>query len=432
MKHTPADATYGVGATLAIGLGAIIGGSAFATMGPAVQGAGGAAPLAYLLGSIPAWMTAYSYTRMAAAHPTCGGTMAYFNIAFGGSYISAALNLMLVVCYAAIASLYAGVFGSYAADIFHWHTPTAERIMSALGIVAVAIMNLSPAAWSKRVQAPLNACKFLVMGVFVAAALLSPLWRWENFASRNWQPGSSVIVTGLTIFMSYQGFELMAAIRKPFRSPGRTLPLAMILCLSIVTLYYCVLAYCTVGNVDYTTVSAESDYLLSAVATRFMGEAGTILMCAGAVIAATSALNADVFSVSAIPEQMAEGKEMPRYFLPTHAGARALGVIFLCGLLIIFVNILDLAELTAISSLGFLIIYTLANAISVKITPRTRKSSILSLLGAVICLGAACAVAAQLFTGAHGELLIGVTLGMLTLPFIWQAAYYLFRRRYRR
>lgn len=426
---SPADKAYGVGAALAIGLGSIIGGSVFATTGQALQGAGGAAPLAYLFGALPAYITAYSYIRMARAHPGSGGTMAYFNMGFGGGYLSAGLNLLLVVCYAGVAALYAGVFGTYAAELFHWHHDTAQRIMSCLGIAVFAIVNLSSNILSSRIQPAMNACKFLVMSTFILVALLSPLWDWGNFAPSHRQPTGSVLITGLTIFMSYQGFELMAAIRHPFRTPTRTLPTAMILCLSIVTLYYCAVAFCTVGNVDYATAGRESPYLLSAVAERIMGSFGHILLCLGAVIASASAMNADIFSVSAIPEAMAEEREMPAFFLPSHAESRTQGIIFLGILLILFVNLLSIQELTAISSLGFLSIYALANAVSLRITPRTRASVILSTLGTLVCTAAAIAVAWQLFTSDHSILLIATTTGMLALPFIWQGVYYHLHRR---
>lgn len=428
---TPRDASaVGVGAALAVGLGSIIGGSVFATMGPALQGAGSAAPLAYLLGALPAYITAYSYIRMACAHPGAGGTMAYFNLAFGGGYISAGLNLLLVVCYASVASLYAGVFGVYVADLFHWHGETAQRLMSCAGIALVALMNMSRTALSKRVQSPLNACKFFIMGVFIIVALCSPLWEWGNFAARYRSAPGSILSTGLTIFMSYQGFELLAAIRRPFRAPRRTLPLAMALCLGIVTLYYCSVAFCTVGNADYATLPQESSYLLSAIAQRIMGEGGSILLCAGAVIAAASAMNADVFSVSEIPEEMAEASEMPPYFLPTHPGARTLGVVFLCGLLILFVNLLSVEELTAISSLGFLSIYTLANGAALRITRRTRTATLLCSLGAAVCATSVFIIARQLFTGPDSTLLMLTTVSMLALPFIWQAVYYRLRKQH--
>lgn len=419
----------GVGGALAVGLGSIIGGSLFATIGPALQGAGSCAPLAYFLGALPAYITAYSYLRMSAAHPGAGGTMAYFNKAYGGGYLSASLNLLLVVCYAGVASLYAGVFGVYVADLFHWHGHTAQRLMSCVGIVLVALANLSRTALSQRLQTPLNACKFLILGTFIVAALLSPTWDWDNFSAEHHKAPGSILTTGLTIFMSYQGFELMSAIRRPFRTPKRTLPLAMALCLGTVTLYYCGVAFCTVGNADYATAGAESSYLLSAVARRFMGESGSLLLCCGAVIAAVSAMNADVFSVSRIPGEMAAKRELPPYFLPAQPGARSLGVVFLCTLLVLFVNLLSVQELTAIASLGFLCIYTLANIVSLKITPRTRRSCLLSITGAVVCAASAIVVAWQLFTGPDSALLLALTLSMLLLPFIWQAVYYRLSRR---
>ena len=423
---TAAPKPYGIGAALAIGLGSIIGGSMFATMGEALQGAGSAAPLAYFLGALPAYFTAFSYTRMAAAHPASGGTMTFFNLAYGGGYLSAALNLMLVVCYAAVASLYSGVFGSYVADLFHCHGPTAQRLLSCLGIAVVAWANLSHSAWGERAQSPLNACKFLIMGFFIIIALFSPLWDWHNFSPAHWARPGSIIVTALTIFMSYQGFELIAALRRPL--PGRALPIAMALCLLIVTLYYCGVSFCTVGNVDYATAPQQADYLLSSVARRILGEPGGVLLCLGAVIASASAMNADVFSASDIPEEMAEQHEMPRYFLPSQHESKPLGVLFLCGLLILFVNLLSVDELTAVSSLGFLAIYMLANFAALRITPRTRVATLLSAAGGIVCLASAVTVAWHLFTGTDSARLIPVALGMLGLPFIWQAAYYLLRR----
>lgn len=416
----------GVGGALVIGLGSIIGGGVFATMGPAVAGAGGAAPLAFVLGAVPACLTAYAYVGLSRQYPQAGGTVGYFNEAFGGGYLSASLNLLLVVCYACIASLYAGVFGVYLADIFHWHTGMFERFLSCLGVILVAWMNLASAPWARHVQGKLNAAKFLVMGVFIAAALMSPCWQWGNFKMEHWQPAGSIVATGMGIFMSYQGFELMAAIRRPMR--GRhTLAWALGWCLFLVTLYYAAVAWCLVGNVDYAAVPEESGYLLSAVSRRFMGDGGSLLLCLGAVIASTSALNADVFSVSHLPEQMAEKKEMPRYFLPTQPGARALGVLFLCGLLLLFVNLVTVAELTAIASLGFLVIYTLVNLISLKLVARSRFPLVMGVAGSLACLAAAVTVAWQLVESGRA-VPMAVTCGMLVLPFVWQAVYYLVRR----
>lgn len=420
----------GVWSALTVGLGSIIGGGVFATMGPALQGAGGAAPLAFVLGALPAYVTACAYCRMARQYPGQGGTIAYFNQAFGGGYLSGSLNLLLVVCYACIASLYAGVFGVYLAELFQWRSPLPQKLLSSVGVFLVAWLNLSSKPWTKQLQGKLNVSKFLIMGVFMAAALLSPFWEWRNFETSHWGSSGGILVTGMTIFMSYQGFELMAAIRRPMKSPSRTLPLAMGLCLGIATLYYGMMAFCTVGNIHFQDVEAESGYLISAVARQLMGNGGGILLCLGAVMASLSALDSDVFSVSSMPEQMAGKREMPTYFLPSRPGAQALGVFFLCGLLLLFVNLVSVVELTAISSLGFLVVYALVNMVSLRITQRTRCSIVLGLIGCAACLAAAGAVLFQLAQTPRQALLLGICGGMLGLPFIWQGIYYLARRTF--
>lgn len=417
----------GVVAAMMVGLGSMIGGSVFATMGPAVKSAGAAAPLAFIWGVVPACFTACAYLRLTLRYPGEGGTEAFFNRAFGGGYLSASLNLLLVVCYASVASLYAGVFGVYLAGLLRCHELWAEKLASCLGVLFVAWMNLTPRGWALRLGDRLNAGKLVVMGIFVVAALCSPLWRWENFEPRHWGGLSPVLVTGLTIFMSYQGFELIAAIRQPIRRPERTLPWAFAFSLFVVTLYYSLMAFCTLGHVDYASVNAESGYLVAAVAERFMGVAGGLLLSVGALVASCSAMNSDVRFVSTIPGDMAQHREMPRYFSPRASRESRAGVLFLCGLMVVFVLLVRTDELSALSSLGFLVIYALVNAVSLRLCPRRRRDWLISGAGALLCLCSVGVLVWQLAAQPRATVLIAVTVCMLLLPFVWQALYRLGR-----
>lgn len=419
----------GVASAMLVGLGSIIGGSVFATMGPALESAGAGAPLAFIWGVVPACFTAYAYLRLTLRYPGQGGTEAFFDRAFGGGYLSGSLNLLLVVCYAGVASLYAGVFGVYLAGLLGLRAAWAVKLTTCLGVILVAGMNLSGRPWVRRLGEKLDVSKFLVMGVFIAAALLSPVWNWDNFAPRHWTGLECVLTTGLTIFMSYQGFELIAAIRQPIRRPRHTLPWAFALCLTVVTLYYSLMAFCTVGNVDYADVPGGSGHLVALVAERFMGAGGGILLCIGAMMASCSAMNSDVFSVSAIPGGMASQREFPRYFKPNSPGARRPGVLFLCGLMLVFVLLANTTELTALSSLGFLVIYAIVNAVSLKLGERSRRAWLICGSGALLCLCSAGVLLYQMCLQARAGLLLGVTAGMLFLPFIWQAGYFLLKRR---
>lgn len=420
--------TLSLPAAVMVGLGSIIGGSVFATMGPAVEGAGGAAPLAFVAGAAPAYLTAYSYVRLVRRYPAAGGTVAYFNAAFGGGYLSASLNLMLIVCYACVASLYAGVFGTYLVKLFGSSSPMLERLASCMGVFVVAGMSLSSAPWVRRLGSRFDIAKFLVLGVFIAAALVSPVWSWENFDFSKWRPLESIATTSTTIFMSYQGFELIAAVKRPFRDERRALPWAFGFCLGLVTLYYASMAFCAVGNTDYDRVSLESRYLLSAVAERFMGAGGGMLLCLGALLASCSALRSDVFSVSQIPEDMAERHEMPPFFEPSGRGGRSGSILFFCSLLLIFVGLASVAELTAISSLGFLVVYAIVNVVSLRNTENTAFSRTMSLGGALLCVTAAGVLIERLAASPNASIVLSVSGAMLLLPFVWQAGYYLARR----
>lgn len=418
----------GVWTAAMIGLGSMIGGGVFATMGPAVIGCGGAAPLGFLAGGIPAYLTAYSYVRMMKSHPEQRGTVSYFNLAFGQGYFSASLNLLLFVCYACVAALYAGIFGSYLGHLLGFSSVWAERALSWLGVVGIMLVVLSRAAWNWALTGQLNIAKLIVMGVFIAAALASPLWNWEHFSLKTWHSAEEIAATGMGIFMSYQGFELIAATGRSWKGGSRSVAWAFAVCLSLATVYYMLMAFCTVGNISPSVSAEEGRYLLAATAERFMGYGGCVLLSVGAVMASLSAVSTDVFSVSSIPGQMAEVGEMPAYFSPSIRGGQALGTLFLVGLLSLFVGLVRVDELTAIASLGFLMVYALVNFASLLITVRTRRSVVVSGAACLLCILAAGVVIHQLSCSPHALVLLSVSCSMLMLPFVGQAIYYTVRR----
>ncbi len=420
----------GIAGAATAAVSAMVGGGVFATMGVAMSQASGAAPLAFVVGIVPACLTAYSYVRMTLKYPQRGGTAGFFNIAFGTGYLAASLNLMLIVCYACIASLFVGIFGTYLASLIGVRgseIPWWSRLFSWLGVALVAFMNLSGGRLSAKLQPRLNAIKLLVMAVFVVAAFFSPTWDSSHFTMEHWSPVSSILIGGMMIFVSYEGFELIAADKRPFKNPARTVPWAYALCLAVVLIYNVLIAVATVGNANLALVPQESSYIISAVAERFMGTGGAILLSTGAVVSAVSALNADVFSVSEMPVLMAKEKEMPAYFSPGTPGSHVLGVLFICALLLIFTNLLTMEELIAVSSMGFLCIYAIVNAVSLLIVERTRKAWWLSGAAVGFCVAALIVLCVELAGGPNAWIVLGVTISMLALPFLWQALYFAVR-----
>ena len=116
-SHAPAPRrrraiSASVGA-LSIGIGGIVGGGIFATIGLAAVQAQGAAWLSFLVGGVVALLTAYAYVRLTLAFPGQGGTVTFIDRAFGDGLFAAGLNTLLVFSYVMVMALYAMAFANY-------------------------------------------------------------------------------------------------------------------------------------------------------------------------------------------------------------------------------------------------------------------------------------------------------------------------------
>ena len=80
-----------------IGIGGIVGGGIFATLGLAGSQARGATWLSFAVGGVVALLTAYSYVRLSLTYPGPGGTVTFLNRAFGNGLLAGWLNTLLVV-----------------------------------------------------------------------------------------------------------------------------------------------------------------------------------------------------------------------------------------------------------------------------------------------------------------------------------------------
>jgi len=103
----------GLFGALSIGVGGIVGGGFFATFGITAASAAGGTPIAFLIGGVIALLTAYSYIGLTLAFPGPGGTVSFITRAFGSGIVAATVNVLLVLSYIAIMSVYAYALAGY-------------------------------------------------------------------------------------------------------------------------------------------------------------------------------------------------------------------------------------------------------------------------------------------------------------------------------
>jgi amino acid transporter len=127
-------------------------------------------------------------------------------------------------------------------------------------------------------------------------------------------------------------------------------------------------------------------FALSATPQRFMGSFGFGLMALGAVLASASAINADFFGAAKLPVTLAEHGEMPPRFAGVIEGKHLASMLFVGIIAVLAVNFLNLHELSAATSGGFLVVYAAVNLANVKLGSETNSWRWLSLLAALVCI----------------------------------------------
>ena len=216
---TPPPRDLDVIGALSIGIGGIVGGGIFATIGLGTVDAGGAAWLAFLVGGVVALLTAYSYSGLTLAYPGPGGTVTFIDRALGQGVLAAGLNTLLVFSYVMVMALYALAFASYGRQLF----PAAWDDALAPGtIVVLTLVNLAGPRLVERSEGLLNLLKLAILAVFVVAGLLSASLSLESLGPYHWVgPG-----TFHPYVSYYEGFELIANASDRIANPARALPIA--------------------------------------------------------------------------------------------------------------------------------------------------------------------------------------------------------------
>jgi amino acid transporter len=221
-----AEDSIGLLGALSIGIGGIVGGGIFATLGLAVGDARGSAWLSFLVAGIVALLTAYSYSKLSIAFPSTGGTIAFLNRGFGTGFLSERLSTLLVLSYIVIMALYANAFATYAALLLpsgwtHLQPWLAAGVLILLGVA----QRRHPGGHGSLGRCAQRRQAGGARSLHRAGTLQrGPDARTAGF--RELGGPVDIFVTGMLIFLSYEGFELIANASPRVTNRARTLPVA--------------------------------------------------------------------------------------------------------------------------------------------------------------------------------------------------------------
>lgn len=190
---------------------------------------------------------ALCFGALAARYPRAGGGYVYLKNAYGPrmAFLYGWLSL-LVTDPGVTAAMAAGL-----ADYVGYLTPLSpwgKRATAAAALIIIALVNLQGAALGSGMLRALAALKLGLLGFLVVWGFTMGSGQWSNLAfSSERRPGSEALIPALAgaliaAFVSFGGWWDASKLAGETKDPGRTLPRALLLGVTIVTVVYIALS----------------------------------------------------------------------------------------------------------------------------------------------------------------------------------------------
>jgi len=348
-----------------IGTGAMISAGFFLLPGLAATYSGPGVVLAYLLSAVLLLPALLSKAELATAMPRAGGTYYFLDRTLGplmGTIggIGTFLTLVLKGAFALIG------MGAYLGLVVDVNMRPAALVLTAV-FAAVNVLGAKQSSGLLRV---------LVMALLVLLAFFTIHGMSDLFLTSGHSPLSQfqpLLPRGLDgllgtvglVFVSYIGLTKVASLAEEVENPERNIPLGMGLALLTVTVLYVAGTFVMVGVLGVSDLEQSLTPVADTAArlTPWLpGKLGVWLMVAAAIIAFASAANAGIMAASRYPLAMARDHILPDWLASTGTrGGPVRAVLLTCGLLAVFLLVLDVEGVAKLASALQLLLFGLIN-----------------------------------------------------------------------
>jgi amino acid transporter len=205
----------------------------------------------------------------------------------------------------------------------------------------------------------------------------------------------------MLVFLSYEGFELIANASDRIADPRRTLPVAFFGSVAAAMVLYLLIVVVTLGYLPLPTIVASQS----------------------SVLATASAINADYFGASKLPVMLAEEDEAPEVAGREAWGRHPVGLLAIMVLAVLCAAFLDLHALSAAASAGFLAVFFFVNVANVRLAATTRSIRIIPIVGALATAFALVVLLADLAGGKDPAVELSAIAALFVLPYVYQWGY---------
>ncbi len=307
-------------------VGAIIGADIYVA---SAFGAGLLGPfslVAWILGGIIAIVIALCFAQCAALLPKVGGPYAYAHAAWG-SFAGFSVGWSLWLAEWMSLAVFPVAFTRYLMFFLPGLDLISQIAVKTLFVVFLIVTNIVGVRAAGKINDVLTLIKLAPLVFFAIVGILFMAFNTSTVAT-NFSPfapygfGNFGLALVL-IFWAYAGFEISTIPAEEIENPSKTIPKAIILGISIVTIFYLVTNVVLFGVRRFNLLSSDNAPLASATngvmsSLPALAVAGGLIVGVGALISVAGSDESGMIGTSRLGYALAADGLFPRFFAKIH------------------------------------------------------------------------------------------------------------------
>ena len=345
----------GLWQVVSLGIGSIVGAGIFALLGQVLQETGSWTYLSFFISGIIALFCGYAYVRLAGAFPNMGGITDYFHHAFKSKWAAGSLSLIYVFTTLISAGTMAKSFGFYMTSLLPDISWLTANVWAAGLIVLLGVFNMMQAKEVGNMEAFLVAFKIGILTLLILAGF-ARFHEYTPAFESNPSIASFFRSVGLTFF-AFAGFGVITNATAYVKDPQHTIRRAMFLTIFIVMALYIGLAFVILNYISAAVFEKNVNVAVAVVAEKLLGNIGSFLIYAAAIMAFVTGINASFFAVFRITKSLAEQGILPGFYKRKMIGRGTFGNGLTVGLLTLVTVLFGFDDIVNLSSAAYLVSY---------------------------------------------------------------------------
>ena len=266
--------------TTLYGLGNILGAGIYVLVGKVISHAGLFAPLSFLIASLLACLTAFTYAELSARYPLSAGEAVYVQQGLGIRAVSALVGLLIIFAGMVSAATILRGFTGYL-QVF---VPVPE--IAAILVLVVVLGGLAAWGITESVTVAAIITVLEIVGLLMIIAVATPDMLTGQGLPTDYSPlleseaWYGIFAGGFLAFYAFIGFEDMVNVAEEVREPRRNLPRALLLSLAIASVLYFLVALAAISSVP-ASLLAGSDAPLADLYQYVTGQEPVLITLIG-------------------------------------------------------------------------------------------------------------------------------------------------------